>query len=85
MDFIARVIADSTSDPRYPVTATGRTAGVWVEFDASVPECGFSFWARPIGGDFYDTVDAADPSDGSEPTEAYLDAELAADRAGLGL
>lgn len=84
MDFIAKVIADSTVEADFPVTATGRTAGAWVEFDASVPECGFSFWARPVG-DSYDTLDAADPSDGSDPTAAYLDACLAADRAALGL
>lgn len=84
MDFIARVIADSTDDPRFPVTATGRTAGTWVEFDASVPECGFSFWARPVG-DSYDVLDVADPSDGSAPTAAYLDAARAADLRSLGL
>lgn len=83
-DFIARVAADSTDDPRYPASATGRVAGPWVEFDASVPECGFSFWARP-DGDSYVTLDAADPSDGSEPTAAYLDAARAADLRDLGL
>ena len=77
-EFAAKVIADSTVDPRFPVTATGRTAGTWVEFDASVPESGFSFWARPAG-DSYDVVDACEPSDGSEPTSDYLDAWLAAD------
>lgn len=84
MDFNARVISDSTSDPRYPVTATGRVAGPWVEFDASVPESGFSFWARP-DGDSYVTLDAADPSDGSEPTAAYLDSERASELRDLGL
>jgi len=84
MDFLARVIAESESDPRFPVTATGRTAGDWVEFDASVPECGFSFWAKPEG-DSYDVLDACEPMDGSEPTAAYLDAALAADRSELGL
>lgn len=78
MDFIARVIADSTDDPRFPVTATGRTADTWVEFDASVPECGFSFWARPEG-DLYITLDVLEPEDGSDPTPEYLEACLASD------
>jgi hypothetical protein len=83
-DFIARVVADSTDDPRYPVRATGRVAGPWVEFDASVPGSGFSFWACPAG-DSYDVLDAADPADGSAPTAAYLDAARAADLRDLGL
>lgn len=84
MDFVARVIADSTDDPRYPVTATGRTAAPWVEFDASVPESGFAFWAKPEG-DSYVIVDACDPWDGSAPTAAYLDLARADDLGGLGL
>lgn len=85
MDFVAKVIADSCEDdPRFPAKLTGRTAGAWVEFDGSYPECGFSFWARP-DGDSYEVLDAPEPADGSEPTEAYLDAALAADRSELGL
>jgi hypothetical protein len=63
---------------------TGRVAGAWVEFYEAIPGAGFRFWARPAG-DAYDVLDVVDPEDGSDPTESYLDAALAADRDALGL
>lgn len=59
-------------------TATGRTAGDWVEFYEAIPGAGFGFWAKLVG-DSYVALDALDPADGSAPTAAYLDAAAVAD------